>query len=378
MDGAKFTGKLNMDSVQVGGHLFMRSGAEFGEVVLTAAKIQGNVEMSGAKFAGKLDMDSVQVENNLFMRSGAEFGEVILVGAKIGGYLSMDGAKFTGKLDMDSVQVGGPLFMRHIEVNTSVPLRLIFAEIGGHVELLGEAMPSIDLTGARIRGEFRLGSRTSPTTWQNDAKVILQNAEVGALQDIPEVWPFYLELSGLRYAHLGAYTLDEPNGHTKDIATDSISSDPKWLAKQATYSPQPYEQLAGILQKMGHKDEAEDILYAGKDRELSQSSGFDWVGLFLLKIFIGYGYRIYYAIGWVLGFIALGALVLKLSKQGAKHNMPYGIAYSFDMLLPLIKLREHHYNIEPTGWPRYYFYVHKIMGYVLASFLIAGLSGLAK
>jgi hypothetical protein len=98
----------------------------------------------------------------------------------------------------------------------------------------------------------------------------------------------------------------------------------------------------------------------------------------LLKIFIGYGYRMYYAIGWVLGFIALGALVLRLSKEGPRNKMPYGFAYSFDMLLPLIKLREQHYSMELRGWPRYYFYVHKIMGYVLASFLIAGLSGLTK
>jgi len=58
--------------------------------------------------------------------------------------------------------------------------------------------------------------------------------------------------------------------------------------------------------------------------------------------------------------------------------MPFGIAYSFDMLLPIIQLREKHKKIDLQGWPRYYFYTHKIMGYVLASFLIAGLAGLTK
>ena len=49
------------------------------------------------------------------------------------------------------------------------------------------------------------------------------------------------------------------------------------------------------------------------------------------------------------------------------------------MLLPIIRLREKHYKeIDLQGWPRQYFYVHKIMGYVLASFLIAGLVGLTK
>ena len=58
--------------------------------------------------------------------------------------------------------------------------------------------------------------------------------------------------------------------------------------------------------------------------------------------------------------------------------MPYGLVYSFDLLLPLIKLREQHYKIELAGWARYYFYLHKLMGYILASFLIASLSGLTK
>jgi hypothetical protein len=58
--------------------------------------------------------------------------------------------------------------------------------------------------------------------------------------------------------------------------------------------------------------------------------------------------------------------------------MPYGIAYSVDMLLPIIRLRQLHYEIDLAGWMRYYFYFHMVMGYVLVSFLIAGLSGLAK
>ena len=55
------------------------------------------------------------------------------------------------------------------------------------------------------------------------------------------------------------------------------------------------------------------------------------------------------------------------------------LAYSFDMLLPLVKLRERHYEIKIIPWfPRNYFYVHKIFGYVLGLFLLAGLSGLTR
>ena len=47
----------------------------------------------------------------------------------------------------------------------------------------------------------------------------------------------------------------------------------------------------------------------------------------------------------------------------------------------IFEFRKMHYEIDFIGgWrpARYYFYFHKLMGYVLASFLIAGLSGLTK
>ena len=70
----------------------------------------------------------------------------------------------------------------------------------------------------------------------------------------------------------------------------------------------------------------------------------------------------------------MGALVLRVSRDGP----PDIISYSFDMLLPIIRLRESHYQVDLKTWARYYFYFHKIMGYVLASFLISGLAGLTK
>src|ERR1043166_2836068 len=96
----------------------------------------------------------------------------------------------------------------------------------------------------------------------------------------------------------------------------------------------------------------------------------DWV--------IGYGHRMERALYWVIGLVFLGAVVLRVSGQGIRNGMPIGISYSFDMLLPVIRLRDAHYDVDLIGWPRYYFYCHKIMGYILASFLIVGISGLTK
>jgi len=64
--------------------------------------------------------------------------------------------------------------------------------------------------------------------------------------------------------------------------------------------------------------------------------------------------------------------------QDGKPPMRLGFFYSLDMMLPVIHLRQRHYDVDLHGIVRYYFYFHQVMGYVLASFLIAGLSGLTK
>ena len=44
----------------------------------------------------------------------------------------------------------------------------------------------------------------------------------------------------------------------------------------------------------------------------------------------------------------------------------------------LVVLRDKHYAIDLKTWARYYFYVHRIMGYLLATFPAVGVAGLTK
>ena len=364
---SKFTRKLNMERLQVDGHLLMHDRAQFAEVNLLNATIGGQLAMVGSTFEGELNMDSLEVKESLFMRDGATFSDVKLTGAKIAGDLDMDQSIFKGKLQMKLVKVQDNIDMHGVKVTSSDQPSLNFAEIG-NLDISGSTLPSLDLTGSRIHGEFRLASQKHPKiTWNQDSKLILRNTEVGTLHDSQQAWPGNLELEGFTYRGLGG-----------DMATRDISWFEEWLGRQKKYSPQPYEHLASILRKTGHKEKANAVLYAAREDERREATGLDWLSLTLLKVFIGYGYRIYYSLYWSLGFIVLGVLALRVSGQGPAHGMPYGIAYSLDILLPIIRLRERHYEIDLIGWARYYFYLHKLMGYVLASFLIAGLSGLTQ
>ena len=137
----------------------------------------------------------------------------------------------------------------------------------------------------------------------------------------------------------------------------------------------------------GQTGKAHAILYAGRERERRAAegatwwtSGLKWWGMFLLMITIGYGlgHRYFRALVWVVALVLLGAGVLWLTGEGQAHGMPWGLSYSLDHLLPVVQLSKSHYDIELAGFARYYFYAHKLMGYVLASFLIAGLAGLTQ
>jgi hypothetical protein len=206
-----------------------------------------------------------------------------------------------------------------------------------------------------------------------DSKLKLLNTKVGILQDSRNSWPEDLELNGFTYDRLGNFISDNGN----DLANRNISWFIEWMGKQKKYSPQPYEHLAKILRQDGRKKEAREILFAGKSREHSESRWGAYIWLSLLWIFIGYGYYIYCALYWALGLVFMGTLVLRWF---SKHKLRFwGLAYSIDMLLPIIQLRKYHYDsIELEGWVRVYFYGHKMFGYILALFIITGLTGIVK
>ncbi|MEE9214116.1 MAG: hypothetical protein V3U54_04860 [Thermodesulfobacteriota bacterium] len=421
MSGSVFTGTLNMDKIQVESSLFMRSTVMIKEVILLSAKIDGQLDMSGSIFFDKLDMNSLEVKDSLFMRSGVMFKEVILRGAKIQENLEMNGSRFNGNIDMTSVQIGSHLFMQkkavfaavnlsntkvegilsmdssifsgnmtmeNLEVVSQLFMRsskfealvsMIFANIGSSLIISDSKFLSLNLTGTQIGKEFCLGTEIHPKTkWETGSTLILRNTKVGALQDLPDAWPDKLELVGFTYSQLGGFAA----GERQSMYQRSISWMREWLEKQNDYSPQPYEQLGKVLREAGYKTKANDILFEGKKRErreaLTWPTWLTWFNLTLQHIFVGYGYRFRFTFFWVIALTIIGAFVLKATGQGLANRMPCGLSYSLDMLLPIIRLNESHYAVKLVGIAKYYFYGHIILGYVLASFLIAGLSGITK
>ena len=237
-----------------------------------------------------------------------------------------------------------------------------------------------DLTGATIHGELRLGSPgMEDITWRRSGqrpKLTLRNTHASFLQDTKGTWPDYLdrELGGFTYSHFGGSGVEQ-----QEILS---GRDGKWflnwLGKDNSYSPQPYRHLSSVLRKTGHEDMADAILFGSRQRERRESNPWQskWWGLWSLQLIIGYGYGTgnFRALLWAAVFVAIGYAVLRYNVR----DKELGLWYCIDMLVPFVRLSEQHYKKELQGWPRYYFYFHTIVGYILTFFVIAGLSGLTE
>jgi uncharacterized protein YjbI with pentapeptide repeats len=394
MRGSKFAGPVNMDTIEVTHNLLMREKASFQDVNLRGAKIGGQISITGSRFTGRLNMYSAEVGKDLFMGEGAEFGEVILQNAKIGGQIFMIRSKFTGGLAMGSTKVGGDVLARSSVFDENAEWSLVFAEIGSNLDLRRTIVTVLDLTGTRIGGELRLGTATLEDAqyWRKGSRMTLRNTEAGAVQDRRSSWPEMLELEGFTYRRLGGLGAEGE----ADIGKRNSAWFIEWLARDPTYSQQPYEHLAKVLRASGQGEKAGEVLYAGRERERLQlqkrllagdgspEAWVDFVWKSALHAVIGYGYKVHRAFYWIAAFVILGTVFIWRSRQLTRHRIATGTAgttpleYSIDMLLPIIELRKQHYDIDLTGATRYYFYFHKLMGFVLVSFLIAGLAGLTK
>ena len=435
-DVSKFKGVLIMTSASIGGDLFMRK-AEFNYVGLREAKIGGKLmiigstfkdgldmtdsifesklDMRRSTFKGRLDMSSASVGGDLFMRNAEFRGSVYLrERAKIGGALDMSRSTFKAKLDMSSASIGGDLFMRN--ANFDKPAKLAFLSVGSSLDVRDATMTGLDLTGSRIERYLLLGRfRDSKIEWKDykdkngdshNPKLTLRDASVGVLQDTIGAWPSKLKKSSdgiLLCTEVGSLKCIQ---NIQDIWLDTLELDGftykgfgaseketsyqrgsswfiEWLGKDTTYSPQPYRHLAGVLRTAGFDNMANDILFASRERERGElkMSQFKWWRLSTLWIIYGYSYdwRNLLTLIWAMILVGIGTAVLRIANEVGADDKKLGFWSSLDMLLPIIQLREQHYtDVDLQTRAKYYFYVHKIMGYVLTFFMLTGLSGLTE
>ena len=217
MGSSEFQSAANMRLLSVGSNLIMDSTYK-GFVRLPLAKIEGSLRLEG-EFEGPLDMSSATIGGDLFMGDFGRFAmDVDMSWVKIGrdldmsvsvprnssgqrlvGQLLMSGWKFSEELDISSTSIGRDLLVQNTQFKKSVNLGSL--RVGSNLDARGATFELLDLNGAQIEGTLRLGpSLDKQMEWKGHAHSLdLRNASVGVLQDTTDAWPQHVELDGFTY-----------------------------------------------------------------------------------------------------------------------------------------------------------------------------------
>jgi len=414
MNKATIFGDLIMNGIRITQSLLAKE-ANLNNVNFIGSTIGGQFNLNGTTISGDILINVIEVEQALLMGMGANFNNMKLIGSKVRGDLILNNARITGNLDIESSS-----FHENVYITASIfekTTHLIFAHIARNLNLSGSKFANLDLSGTRIEGELSLGSdEKSRTQWNENAQLNLRNVFANTLQDRrdldekqnksnawwkklhckqeiwEESWPPKLQLDGFIYHRLGGFNENpEPikcshDNCDIDMQNRNIQWHINWLDRDLTYSPQPYEQLASVFRSSGNLIKANRILYENRKRARTEAwrkgEYSRWLGSSLLNWTIGYGLgaRYFRALLWVIALTVTGAFILHFSGQPA-NGLDSGLAakavYSLDQILPIVEFEKYN-NVKLTGGVAYYFYMQKLFGWVLGSFLIAGLAGLTQ
>jgi hypothetical protein len=427
---------LSADRAGVQGSVFLRDGfSAEGAVRLPGAMIGGNLECNQGAFKNPggvaLNADRISTQGNVLLSGGfvAE-GEVNLAGAQIGNNLSCDGGVFkngSGRaLNADGTNVKGFAFFRG-GFRAEGEVNLLSAQIGDNLECDGGSFKNaagralnadrmnvqgnaMFRSGFSAEGEVRLVNAvvkgTLVWTGVNNPGVvtlILRNGSAGAIQDDKASWPSAgkLDLDGFVYGHIATGLTDTKNRLA-------------WLTLQQPFTPQPYRQLAKVMNGAGFDRGERRVLFAMEDRIWREEGGVAATLFRLpLSLVVGYGYypmralmglAILMVLGWGVysAAHAAGMMVPKDAQAYAyfKQNgrapasyEPLGpFVFSVENSLPLVKLGQtDNWRPDPSpdragqaNWitsSRFLFgflRLQILLGWILTTLFIAGVTGIVQ
>ena len=235
----------------------------------------------------------------------------------------------------------------------------------------------------------------------------LRSAKVGTFWDDEHSWPAAgnLFLDGFRYERL----------HTESPL--DAKSRGKWLHRQPSdkFLPQPYEQLAATLRKMGHERNARLVMIQ-RNRDQAPFTRFlgqRWWWYNFFGRAIGYGYAPWRAfvgsvlmivLGWFLFAFGFSHDLISPTKESAyeknsrKLTDDYPVftplVYSVESFIPLLKLDQSanwmpnanhgsqvslwRWQVTTGGLLRWYLWFHIIAGWVLTTLWVGAVTGLVK
>ncbi len=375
------------DRLETTGEVFLANGFIVeGIVRLLGAKIGGGLNCSGGEFNNtelSLVCDGLKATGNIFLDDGFKAAGIVrLVGAEIGGDLACVKGNFLcdktainaqksticgavhldrgfltkGEINLSHCTIGGTLSC--IDATFSCKDHALFAprvKVSGNVDLGRDCKISgqVSFQGGEISGDliFTGGSFDRKIDWDNISKttcINLRNTQIeGTLfwRDII-IARGELNLSG---ASCRTLNIEEPSwqkpsqirldnftyrGFNQLDETTSGSFWKRWINRQPAghlterFRPKPYQQLADVLQSMGHEEEARVIRVERKKRQAAYTRLYerrptdpvDRAYRHLINFWnrvqgatIAYGYRPGLAVIWLLGMVVIGAFIYQVA-----------------------------------------------------------------
>ena len=387
-----------------------------GQVNFSNAKICGTLDCNGGEFINKgkdrpvnkgenvaLNLDFIKVDDSIMLSNNfhAE-GQVNLLGAEIGGQLNCVAGRFINPVGIafvaEGARIGGSVFLCGSDYKGGES-RETASE--NNIRIEGKVL----LNGIEVKKCFLWCKVDSPEKVSLD----LQHATIGSLWDEKESWPKKdkLFLHGLIYHEIS------------DKASKDSKVRKEWLCKQPKYMPQPYEQLAEVLKRGGHGEEARKVLIAKEDDKLTYNimgkcAGF-WHRMYGLSL--DYGYYTWKPLKWGIFIIIFGAIFFwackglltptkvetyasgnsntKKVKVSDDYPTFQALAYSADVFIPVIDLQQAKhwipnankgrelyrckwFTIASGGLLLFWQWMQTLLGWVLTTMLIFGLTRLAR
>ena len=260
---------LAADGLVVGGGVDLTGIHAEGEVRLSRAQIQGDLDCSRGTFKNP---SQTPVQQNPTLP---------LVG--------------TGTaLNADGVNVNGGLFLRDgfVEGQVRLPRSRIRMDLDcSKLTLIGE----LNAEGSEIGGALFWTGLADPAT----AHLNLMSASIRVLADDMNSWPVHgnLKLEGFVY------------GRMIGRAPTDAKSRLDWLSRQSSFALQPYHQLAKVLRDDGNVTGAQQVLFEMEHlrRKKEDRGRADRAYSFVFRNTVGYGYYpTRFAASWLVGLAVLG------------------------------------------------------------------------
>jgi hypothetical protein len=302
---------------------------------------------------------------------------------------AMPNATFDGDVILEHLHVIGDVLLCNI--NSKKVLKASSTQIGGDLDFSGAKLDKVDLGGASVVGEIRLGNENSKVTWiaPTNGELNLRGTHVGRLSDNKESWPKRLFLDGFSFDHFG-----EKDGNS---GAEMIGRGADWWIRyfvelDPQRSTSPYEQLAAVFATAGNRDAADEIHFDERVWAEQKTSGLGFLWSSALRWGAGYGIGLYMfrALGWAFVLSVIGSIFLRFvaNKGVVERKCKNGcgnfwcwvwcLGASMNRLLPVFNLKKEFVDffdnpkLNQFGpWQDFFSVIFAGIGWVFGAIVIA-------